>query len=455
MSTALTLNQLNRRIAAALSQPVLQNVWVVAELSDLRVSNGHCYMELIEKHPDTGAVLARMRAVIWANLFPRLNADFFGATGQRLASGLKVMVCGSVTFHAAFGMSFVISQINASFTMGEVERRRREILQRLQREGVLDLNRQIEWPTVASRIAVISAPGAAGYGDFINQLYHNDRHLRFTTHLFPAVMQGDRTSPSVIAALDAIAADLDAWDCVVIIRGGGATSDLVAFDDYPLAANIAQFPLPVIIGIGHERDITVLDSVANMRVKTPTAAAEWLIARGEDALATLERLGSAICMLASDIIAGSKEQMARLEATLSRLPQAALALAGKQLDRLAIAVGDAATASLRPERARLDGLTLAVSDAATACLRPERSRLDIMAERLSASAFTAIERQRTALDTLDGLVKVLSPQSTLARGYSITRVNGRAVTSAEGLAPGTTLETTLASGTVLSVTKEI
>ncbi|WP_300898640.1 exodeoxyribonuclease VII large subunit [uncultured Duncaniella sp.] len=453
--TAITLEEFTSRISAAVNGvPGLAGVWVVAETSDLRRS-GHCYLELVQKHPVTGDPVARMRATIWRSALARIDSAFTLATGQQLASGMKVMVRVTASFHPAYGLSANITEIDPSYTLGDLMRRRQEIIARLRAEGIIDLNRELEWPDVPLRIAVISAPGAAGYGDFIHQLYTSPSRLDFRVRLFPALMQGASAPSAIIAALEQIAGEDEEWDCVVIIRGGGATSDLAAFDNYDLAANIAQFPLPVIIGIGHERDITVLDSVANMRVKTPTAAAEWLIARGEDALATLERLGSTICMLASDIIAGSKEQMARLEATLSRLPQAALALAGKQLDRLALAVGDAATASLRPERARLDSLTLAVSDAATACLRPERSRLDIMAERLSASAFTAIERQRTALDTLDGLVKVLSPQSTLARGYSITRVNGRAVTSAEGLAPGTTLETTLASGTVLSVTKEI
>ncbi len=281
---ALSLSQLNRRVADALSMAPLQNVWVVAELSDLRISHGHCYVELMEKDADTGTVTARLRAVMWASVFPRLNAEFMAGTGRRLESGLKVMVCGTVSYHAAYGISFVISAIDPSYTMGEAERRRREIIDRLTKEGVLDLNRSLEWPDVPSRIAIISARGAAGYGDFIHQLFTNASHLRFSTTLFEAMMQGDRTSPSVIAALEEIAMRADDFDCVVIIRGGGATSDLLAFDDYALANNVAQFPLPVVIGIGHERDITVLDYVANMRVKTPTAAAEWLIARGDTAL---------------------------------------------------------------------------------------------------------------------------------------------------------------------------
>lgn len=430
--TAITLEEFTSRISAAVNGvPGLAGVWVVAETSDLRRS-GHCYLELVQKHPATGDPVARLRATIWRSALARIDSSFTLATGQRLASGMRVMVKVTASFHPAYGLSANITEIDPSYTLGDLMRRRLEIIARLKAEGIIDLNRQLEWPDVPLRIAVISAPGAAGYGDFIHQLYTTPSRLDFRVRLFPALMQGASAPAAIIAALERIAVEEEEWDCVVIIRGGGATSDLAAFDNYDLAANIAQFPLPVIIGIGHERDITVLDAVANMRVKTPTAAAEWLIARGEDALATLERLGSAICMLASDIIAGSKEQMARLEATLSRLPETALTLAGKRLDRLALAVGDAATASLRPAQ----------------------SRLDILAERLSASALTAIERQRASLDKLDGLVRVLSPQSTLARGYSITRVNGRAVSSSDGLPTGTQLETILASGTLRSVTTD-
>lgn len=190
---ALTLAQLNARVARQLTVPSLQSVWVTAELSDLRVSGGHCYMELIDKNPATGAVNARMRGIIWAGSYGRLSARFLADTGQRLATGIKVMVCGTVNFHPSFGMSFVISDINPSFTMGEIERRRREILMRLRSEGVLELNRSLPWPDPTLRIAVISARGAAGYGDFINQLFNTPSHLRFSVRLFPALLQGERT----------------------------------------------------------------------------------------------------------------------------------------------------------------------------------------------------------------------------------------------------------------------
>lgn len=431
MNSPLSLSQLNRRIAQALTQPALQSVWVVAELSDLRVNHGHCYMELMEKDPSTGSVQARLRGVIWASAFPRINADFFGVTGRRLESGLKVMVCGSVSYHAAFGMSFVITAIDPSYTMGEAERRRREIIDRLTREQVIDLNRTLEWPDVALRIAVISAPGAAGYGDFINQLYSNGEHLRFRTRLFPAIMQGDRTSPSVIASLEAIATEADDFDCVVIIRGGGATSDLLAFDDYDLALNVAQFPLPVIIGIGHERDTTVLDFVANMRVKTPTAAAEWLIGRGSDALDRLRRTAGDIMLAASDIIAGAQTRLAYLDSALLIAPQNAVIRAENALHRASMMLAQTGVRRIAPEMARLDS----------------------MGKAIATTAENTIVRNAERLKSRSELLDALSPAATLARGYSITTINGRAVRSAADVKTGDILTTLLSDGAISSTAK--
>ena len=424
----LTLRQLNDRVARALSVPGLQNVWVVAELMDLRVNHGHCYMELIEKDPSTGVVNARLRAVIWASNFARINAEFMSATSRRLESGIKLMVCGSVSYHAAYGMSFVISAINAAYTMGDAERRRREILVRLQKEGMLDLNRSLEWPDVPSRIAVISAPGAAGFGDFCHQLSANPSHLRFSVKLFTAVMQGERTVATVIAALEAIAAECDRWDCVVIIRGGGATSDLQAFDDYDLAANVAQFPLPVIVGIGHERDVTVLDYVANMRVKTPTAAAEWLIGRGEAALEALRRKAADILQSVTDRLAGANMQLAYAASALSTAPVTAMERAQAHL--------------------RQDMMTLAGAGARR--IAPELSRLDAVIKAIATAGHTAIGRAGDRLSSKQTLIDALSPQATLSRGYSITRIDGRAVRRASELVAGAVITTTLAGGTVSS-----
>lgn len=428
---AISLSRLNRAIAGYLSQPSLTNVWVVAELMDLRVNHGHCYMELVEKDPDSGTVLARMRAAIWASNYGRISASFAAATGQRLATGLKVLVCGTVNFHAAYGLSLVISDIDPSYTMGEAERRRREILERLSREGIINDNRSLQWPSTALRVAVVSAPGAAGYGDFINQLYSNASRLRFTVRLFTAVMQGERTCPTVIAALDAIAAEADSWDCVVIIRGGGASSELQAFDDYQLAANVAQFPLPVIVGIGHERDVTVLDYVANMRVKTPTAAAEWLIGHGEATLERLRQVGEGIFRIVTDRVAASRMQLAQLASALEIAPVSAFDRARHRLQQASVTLAGVGARRIVPELSRIDHLMQAIAQAGSIIL----------------------SRRGDYLTAREQLLKALSPDATLQRGYSLTLFEGKAVRKASSLPAGAEVTTRVAEGSFKSIVK--
>ena len=334
----------------------------------------------------------------------------------------------SASFHSVYGFSLVVSAVNPDYTMGDLMRRRREILQRLKQEGILEMNRQLQWPAVPQRIAVISAPGAAGYGDFINQLYHNPSHLRFSTKLYPAVMQGATAPASIIAALEAVATDMDMWDGVVIIRGGGATSDLQAYEDYELAANVAQFPLPVAIGIGHERDITVLDWVANKRLKTPTAVAEWLVALGDDALGFLMTVGNRILQLTTSRLTGNKEQLAHAEGLLPIAARNAVERAQSRLRNAATTLSGISGRRLHPQLTRLDMTLKAIADAAS----------------------NRISRQRSLLDSRQTLLEALSPVATLKRGYSITRVDGHAVTSADSIRTGSIIETTLADGKVIS-----
>ena len=423
----LSLLELTRMVTALVQRPETQNVWVTAELSDVAVRGGHCYMELLQKD-DRGLQIAKARGVIWASSFPRIDAEFFAATGQRFSTGLKVMLRVSASFHSVYGFSLVVSAVNPDYTMGDLMRRRREILQRLKQEGILEMNRQLQWPAVPQRIAVISAPGAAGYGDFINQLYHNPSHLRFSTKLYPAVMQGATAPASIIAALEAVATDMDMWDGVVIIRGGGATSDLQAYEDYELAANVAQFPLPVAIGIGHERDITVLDWVANKRLKTPTAVAEWLEALGDDALGFLMTVGNSIMQLPTSRLTGNKEQLAHAEGLLPIAARNAVERAQSRLRNAATTLSGISGRRLHPQLTRLDMTLKAIADAAS----------------------NRISRQRSLLDSRQTLLEALSPVATLKRGYSITRVDGHAVTSADSIRPGSIIETTLADGKVIS-----
>ena len=426
-SSPISLLELNRLISRLITTPSTQNVWVTAELSDVAVRGGHCYMELLQKD-DNGTQLAKSRAVMWASTYARVAPAFYNATGQKFATGLKVMLRVSANMHPVYGISLVVSEVNPEFTMGDLLRRRQEILRRLKDEGILELNRGLEWPDFPARVAVISAPGAAGYGDFINQLYSNNSRLRFSTRLFPAIMQGERAPQSIISQMQIIADEFDNWDCLVIIRGGGATSDLQAFEDYELASNVALFPLPVIIGIGHERDVTVLDYVANMRVKTPTAAAEWLISRGDALLNAFNLAGRNILQQATDILTGAKEHLGYCAGLLPIVPLNAI---------------ERASSRLRQSTTQLSGVS-------ARRIAPALERLRLLESSLLPSAQTALRRANESLDSRMKLVEVLSPASVLSRGYSITRVNGKAITSPAQVAPDDIITTTLARGTLHS-----
>lgn len=424
----LTLLELNRLIASLVAVPQTTGLWVTAELSDVSVRGGHCYFELLQKD-DRGMPVARTRAAIWAGNYHRIVPKFEAATSQRFASGIKVMLQVTVGMHPVYGLSVTVSDIDPSFTLGDIELRRREILARLQAEGVLENNRTLPWPDIPTRIAIISAPKAAGYGDFVNQLFNNPSRIRFEARLFPAIMQGDKAPQSIIAALDAVAAQADRWDCVVIIRGGGATSDLQAFEDYELAANVANFPLPVVIGIGHERDRSVLDWVANMRVKTPTAAAEWLINRAESLLTALRNISSRILQTVSDRLSGAREQLSHCAGMLPVLPRGCV-------DRA---------------RARLNTCAGGLVTMRERHILPRLERIDIYRQTLIASAPTAIARQNQRLDAMATLLDALSPQAVLRRGYSITRLpDGAICQSSKDIPPDTILTTTLADGSVTS-----
>lgn len=276
---SLTLSQLTERIAGVLHGSFSESVWLQAEISELNVRNGHCYLELVEKDNSGRTFAAKMRATCWASVYTGLQAYFQRETGQPLGVGLQVLVAVEVRFHAVFGLNLTITDIEPSFTVGALARQRRLTIERLQREGVMDMNRQQYLPLLPRRIAVISANTAAGYGDFYHQIVHNVQGFVFELTLFPALMQGDRAADSIIEALERIYERQQGFDVVVLIRGGGASTDLTCFDDYELALHCAQFPLPIVTGIGHLRDTSVVDMVVHTCLKTPTAVAEWLISR--------------------------------------------------------------------------------------------------------------------------------------------------------------------------------
>ena len=404
---AITLLELNGRVKSTLQFEMPDAYWVQAEISSISPSGqGHCYLELVQKDASGRTFLAKAKANIWRGTWIRLKPYFEAETGETLKVGMKVLLQVTVTFHEVYGYSLVVQDIDPTYTMGDMARRRKEILEQLTKDGVIGLNRELEIPVLPDRIAVISSATAAGWGDFRNQLSGNIYGFRFYVKLFPALMQGDDVENSVIRALDAVAARRDDFDIVVIIRGGGAVSELSCFDSYNLAYNIANFPLPVITGIGHERDDTVADVVAYTKVKTPTAAAEFIISRVFDTASALEELTRRM----GDAVSGrmNAENM-RIERLSQRLPSLFAVLRTRQ-------------------EQYLETLDIKMRNGVRNMLTVQNHKLEIMDKSLAAA----------------------DPVIILKRGYSLTRVGGRVVKGVAGLKKGDRLTTSFADGTVES-----
>ena len=403
----LSLFELNQLVRRSVRTCLPDEYWVQVELSDVRANySGHCYLECVQKDPKSNSLIAKARGIIWSNVFSQLKPYFEQETGQAFVSGIKVLV-----------------DIDPAYTLGDMARRRREILLRLQEEGVLSLNKELELPVLAQRIAVISSATAAGYGDFCNQLENNAFGFAFYPRLFPAIMQGERVEASVIAALDRIYAESEKWDVVVIIRGGGATSDLSGFDTYDLAASCAQFPLPIITGIGHERDDTVIDLVAHTRVKTPTAAAEFLVNHLRQ---TAEQLENYAYYIRQEVPARLNREKERLERCITRIP------ARVQM-------------RLQREDFRRERLAKRMEMAWQSRLAREQYRLEL-SSRLSVALQARLLKEKHRLDLLEKSVEAASPDLLLKRGYSITLKDGKAVTDASLLKPGDRVVTRVAKG---------
>jgi exodeoxyribonuclease VII large subunit len=336
MNKSYALSQLNKMVRDAIDMQLPDEYWVEAELSECREHNGHCYLELIEKDEHTNTPVARASAKCWRQTWLMVKPYFERTTGEPLRTGMKVLLKVYAQFHEAFGFSWIVTDIDPNYTLGDMARKRLEIIRQLKEEGVFDLQRELHIPLFAKRIAVISAEHAAGYGDFCRQLEDNEYGFRFEVTLFPAIMQGEQVEQSIIAALERIYALNTSFDVVVIIRGGGATADLSGFDTLALAENVAQFPLPVITGIGHERDESILDMVAHTRVKTPTAAAALLI---DHLRQVLERINSAQQRITTAIfqrIANQKMRLTNLQTLLPALVQRNLAEARHRIEMLEV-----------------------------------------------------------------------------------------------------------------------
>ena len=435
----LTLFELNALVRQTLELGMPDDYWVEAELSEIHEVRGHCYMELIQKDDHNNTPVAKASAKCWASTWRLARPHFERVTGQQLHAGMKVLLKVSAQFHENYGFSWIVTDIDPTYTMGDMARKRQEIIRQLKEEGVFDLQKELQLPMFCQRIAVISSANAAGYGDFVNQLDGNEYGFRFHTQLFPAVMQGEAVEQSVISALEKIYAEISSgqtgqsFDCVVIIRGGGATSDLSGFDTLALAENVANFPLPVITGIGHERDESVLDMVSHTRVKTPTAAAAFLISNLKSVLDEIEDSEQRIHAKVKQRMDMEKIRLLNYAQKIPMLFSVVRTRQEALLGQLLVKMRSSIGYRLQDERHRLIVLQNNMQPVLNRKLTDERHLLDLISQRLIG----------------------LDPNWLLKRGYSITLKNGRTVRDVSQLKEGDELETRFENGTVRSVVNQV
>jgi exodeoxyribonuclease VII large subunit len=438
----LTLYELNSLVREVLECEMPDDYWVEAELSECRENHGHCFMELIQKDEQNATPIAKASARCWASKWMLIRPGFERTTGQRLHAGMKVLLKVYAQFHETYGFSWIVTDIDPTYTLGDMARKRQEIIRQLKAEGVFDLQRELRLPLFCQHIAIISSETAAGYGDFCNQLADNPYGFRFEVTLFPATMQGEDVEKSIIAALGRIYSEYSEYsddseysdspyDCVVIIRGGGATSDMSGFDTLALAENVANFPLPIITGIGHDRDESILDMISHTRVKTPTAAAAFLI----DHLKTV-----------LDSLNDSQEQILRLAQQKLTYYKSLFATVAEVLPRLFSNV------KIRQE-ARLDALNNRLLLSSGGKLSTLNAQLSTLSEHLPILLDRRLMAEKHRLQLIEEKAKSIDPALLLKRGYSITLKDGRVIRDAAVLHSGDEIETRLANGTIHSTVK--
>lgn len=422
MANPLSLSELNQTVKQALADNLAPSYWVIAEIGQMQVTQkGHCYLELVEKNEE--GITAKLRATIWAYTYRIISGWFESLTGQHLEPGLKVLVHAVVQFHEVYGLSLNVKDIDPNYTLGERARHRQEVLARLQADGILEMNRELTLPIAPQRVAILSSPTAAGYEDFMEQLGSNSYGYQFHTRLFPATMQGDDAVPSLLKALLAVFEEMENFDVIVLLRGGGSQLDLDCFDNYDLASHLAQFPLPVITGIGHERDETIADLVAHTKMKTPTAVAEFLIqgllAYEED----ITVIGEQLQRYARTVVDGQGQVLMKFSTQLNRHAQELV----HQQERM-----------LEGHQLKLEGLV-------NSQLAKQKGQLKHFQGTLLRRAPQAIHQAQERLFHLNQLVQLLDPKALLARGYSLTLLHGKALSAENTAKPGDIIQTMTAN----------
>ncbi|OFY54762.1 MAG: exodeoxyribonuclease VII large subunit [Bacteroidetes bacterium RBG_13_46_8] len=447
----LTLFELNGLIKDSIKKSFPDSFWVVAEISELKVNvNGHCYLELIEKDAESEMMKARARATIWSSAFRMIRPYFETTVHTALSPGLKIMVKASVEFHELYGLSLNITDIEPSYTLGEMARQKQDVIDRLIREGVFDLNKQQELHRLPRKIAVISSQTAAGYGDFHDQLLHNPYGYKFYIRLFPAIMQGEEAEASIVSSMERVFRHEDFFDALVIIRGGGAQSDLSCFNGYWLASHIAQFSLPVLTGIGHEQDETVADMVAHTRLKTPTAVAEFLLAKFQEEDSFLYELSASLAEATRDILHDQGTRLMKLAFLIKPLIRSAMENSRKRLAIDAVILKNASRKVLSGARNASAMLQFRVTSSSKQFLLRNSHRISLVRNNLKFIIPSLFQQESFRLEMLASKNLYNDPQHVLKRGYSITLFRGKPLKNAGDVKEGDEIDTVLQQGRLKS-----
>jgi exodeoxyribonuclease VII large subunit len=451
MNDKLSLTELQLIIKDSLYMTLPDFYWVVAEISEMKENSaGHCYLELIEKLPDEKNARAKVKAIIWGNRSRFLKSFFENSTGETLREGIKILVRIKIEYHELYGLSLIISDIDPSFTIGEMAIKKQLIIKKLEEEGVFSMNKEIPFPAVPQRIAVISSGKAAGYSDFMNHLAENSYGYAFYTALFESSMQGTETEKGIISALDRIAEYLHLFDIVAILRGGGSQSDLSWFDNYNIAFHVTQFPLPVITGIGHEKDLSVTDMVAYQSLKTPTAVADFLIDSVVGAEDRLNEMSIGISEYSKEIINSNKERLESFRMKI--IPESRLRISGERallstriIEIISLGKDYISKADILPanHKLRLTSAVRSFSSGKNSGL--ERKSLDLIN---LTSSFLGNKKIRT--NSLENALKILDPENVLKRGYTITSLNGKIIKSSGETSKDDIIDTKFSDGIIKS-----
>ncbi len=446
----ISLFELNQQIRQALIERFPESAWVIAEISEIKISTaGHCYLELIQKDDKSASIKAKASATIWAATYRMLRPYFEMTTGRPLAEGMKILIRATVEFHEVYGLSLKVMDIDPTYTIGELELQRQQTIQQLIDDGVFDMNKQLPFPEIPQRLAVISSEKSAGYQDFIHQLQSNTYGFHIFTTLFGAIMQGKEAEPSILRALEHIFEEREKFDAVVLIRGGGAQTDLSCFDSYWLSLHLAQMPLPVITGIGHTKDVSIADMVSHTSVKTPTAAAELIIASMEEADQKFNEYGNWVTNYLGVFLENAHYELRQHLANFRNV-QNSLVTKKRHIERKALEIKNSVDQRVSKEQLRTSALLQSAKRRPIAIIEEQEKLLLKAKNEVIRQSAQAIHTEHKLLNTRASIITNMHPNNLLKKGFSITRIGGKAIKSTTTIHPSDIVETTFIDGKITS-----